>query len=236
MKVLALETATDFSGVGVFAEDIFSEFILHNLKGRQLMPFIDRVLKENALKLAEIDLLAVGIGPGFYTGLRCGLAIMKGLAFSLNKPLIGISTLDTIACNFLGCRGKVIVILNAYGGEVYAGVYSTEIDVKRHGDYFTGPIEDMMDTIKGILSKEISERIVLAGTGVKIFEGQIKKGIGKDIIFSRRENWVPRPSFLARLSISRFRRGRLPHPDRILPLYLKKSEAERKWERYHSHP
>jgi len=244
--VLALETATDFAGVGIVYGTKDTEFIISSSreKAKEIMTLIDRALKDVNQKLKDMDLLAVGIGPGLYTGVRIGLSIMKGLSISSKKPLVGISTLDTIACNFLGRKEKVVTLLNAYGGEVYGAVYEVETGIKREGNYFVGHIEDFFkktNPVKNKISNKArgihrmaSPRVIFAGTGVKIYRERIEKALGKKAVFSSQKNWIPHPTSLAKLAIERFKKGRLPHPDKILPLYLKKSEAERKWKRLYS--
>lgn len=227
MRVLALETATQFAGVGIVGAAENTEFIISSReKGEEIMVFIDRALKDVNLELKDIDMLAVGIGPGFYTGVRIGLSIMKGLAMAAKKPLVGISTLDTIACNFSGRREKIVTILNAYGGEVYGAVYQPP---KRCGNYFIGPIEDLIKRLRPV--RRLSNGVIFAGTGIEIYQKKIEETLGKRAIFSSQKNWIPHPAFLAKLAMERFKRGHLPHPDKVLPLYLKKSEAERKWKK-----
>ena len=154
-RVLALETATHFAGIAIVElpctqRGTWAEFIISNSRenGERIMTLIDRLLKDVNLELKDIDLLAAGIGPGLYTGIRCGLAIMKGLSIATQKPLVGISTLDTIACNFLGSKEKIVTLLNAYGGEVYGAVYEAGTTLKRDGNYFVGPIENFLKKIK----------------------------------------------------------------------------------------
>jgi tRNA threonylcarbamoyladenosine biosynthesis protein TsaB len=235
MKVLALETATDFAGIGIVdtaqqrGEEV-SEFNIPPGKGEKIVNFIDRLLNDNNLKLNDIDLLAAGIGPGLYTGLRCGLSVMKGFSISTGIPLIGVSTLDTIAYNFSGYKEKIAVLLNAYGGEVYGAIYETAKNFKRKGNYFSGGIEDFLRFFN-----ELRSDVVFAGTGLKIYQKKIKEILGRRALFASRKFWIPRPASLAGLAVKRYKKGKLPHPDKILPLYLKKSEAERKWEKYRSH-
>jgi tRNA threonylcarbamoyladenosine biosynthesis protein TsaB len=212
-------------GDGLFSECIFSG---SRENGDRIMVFIDRLLKDTNLELKDIDLLAIGIGPGLYTGLRVGLSIIKGLSLALAKPLIGISTFDSIAYNFLGHSEKVLVLLSAYGGEAYGAIYEVGKTIRRNGHYLVAPLGDILGGIKG--------NVIVAGTGINIYRKDIKNILGKRAIISSEGFWIPRPGSLARLSEERFKKGHLPDPDSILPLYLKKSEAEIKWKRYHSRP
>lgn len=228
MKILALETATNFAGMAVIGDGVFSEYIFPGSRenGDSLILFIDRLLKDARINLKDIDLLAVGLGPGLYTGLRVGLSVMKGLALSLSKPLIGISTMDTLAYNFLGREEKVLILLHAYGGEAYAAIYEVKVKICRQGQFKVGPIEAIL--------KGLSDKIIVAGPGIKVYRQNIEGQLGKRAVISAEEYWIARPGSLARLAEGRFEKGHLPHPDSILPLYLKKSEAEINWKRRRS--
>jgi tRNA threonylcarbamoyladenosine biosynthesis protein TsaB len=190
------------------------------------MVFIARILKKTRIDLKEIDILAAGIGPGLYTGLRIGLSLMKGLAISIKKPLVGIPTLDTIACNFSGAKDRIAILLNAYGGEVYGAIYNVEETIKREGGYFVGPIDKMLKMVKG--------KTIFAGTGIAIYRQHIIDALGKDAVFAKEGDWIPHPVALTKLAIRKFKSRRIPGPDTVLPMYLKESEAERKWKISHS--
>jgi tRNA threonylcarbamoyladenosine biosynthesis protein TsaB len=89
----------------------------------RLLPLIDFWLREAELSLADLDGIAVTLGPGSFTGLRIGLATAKGLALGAGKPLLGIPTLDALALNLVGVPGFICPILDARKSEVYTAVY-----------------------------------------------------------------------------------------------------------------
>ena len=122
MKILAVDTATKSCSVAVIDEDtLLAESTSFNdqTHSRQLLNIIDTVLGKANLKIGQVDGFAVSIGPGSFTGLRIGISSVKGLAFSLNKPVVGVSSLQTLAfqCNqnpYLICP-----VLDARKQEVY---------------------------------------------------------------------------------------------------------------------
>ncbi len=126
MKILAIETSTLTGGVAVLsdhtlcAERTLSVSVQHSEK---LMPAIERVLIDAGVSLDAIDLIAVAIGPGSFTGLRIGIAAAQGLALSCDKPLVGVSTLEALALQTRSFVGIVATALNAYRGEVYRGYF-----------------------------------------------------------------------------------------------------------------
>ena len=96
-----------------------------------LHPFILEVLKEAKITNQDIDAIAVSKGPGSYTGLRIGVSAAKGLSFSLNKPLISIDTLTSLAHSISIEEGYIIPMLDARRMEVYAAVYHNNYELVR---------------------------------------------------------------------------------------------------------
>ncbi len=96
-----------------------------------LVPMIKKLLKKSRIKLSEIDVLAVGLGPGSFTGLRVGIATAKVLGYVLKKKIVGVSSLEAIAREALdGRSARVAVALDARKSKVYGAVY------EQHGEKF----------------------------------------------------------------------------------------------------
>ena len=110
MKILGIDTTTGRLCLGLYVDGKFYEYSLQT--GRNLsallVPVIGRVIGAVGLKIAQIDYFACGLGPGSFTGMRIGLATIKGLSVVKNKPVIGISTLDILAKN-AGPQDRLIV-------------------------------------------------------------------------------------------------------------------------------
>ena len=125
VHALGVDTATGIASVGLVRGDaaLVHRQPMASSHARTLLPLIDDVLQESGVELAALDLLAVSIGPGSFTGLRIGLAVVKGLALAAGIPVIGVPTLEAYA-RALGPRpGTVWPVLDARKGEVYAGGY-----------------------------------------------------------------------------------------------------------------
>ena len=115
MKILAIDTTTHFLCLGLHADGMFYEYNLlvgRNLS-RLLTPTIQKVLAAAGLEIADIDYFACGLGPGSFTGMRIGLATIKGLSAVENKPVVGISTLDILAMNAQGQGRLIVPVLDA---------------------------------------------------------------------------------------------------------------------------
>ena len=124
MLVLALDTTTRAGSAALVRDG----HVLREERSAPDRPHATRLpadlmvlLARADVRLEDIDLFAVGAGPGSFTGLRIGIAAMQGLAFARRKPLVGVSTLDALAATAQGAA--VMAWIDAWRGEVYAGAY-----------------------------------------------------------------------------------------------------------------
>ena len=122
MKILALDTATVVATVAIADEEkLYSETTIHSKKknhSERLMLLIEEVLKNSGLELKDVDLFSCTVGPGSFTGLRIAIATVKGLAQSLNKPVIPLSTLEALAYNLSFCKEIICPIIDAQRDQV----------------------------------------------------------------------------------------------------------------------
>ncbi len=125
MKILGLDTATYTSGIAVLDGDRVLAEARHDASGQKsdLLVAIDLVCKRAGVAPGELDAVAVGAGPGSFTGLRIGMATAKGIAFAVGKPLWAVSSLAALAQD-AHAPGFVVAVLDARRGEVYAGCYA----------------------------------------------------------------------------------------------------------------
>lgn len=124
MLILAVDTATSVSSVALATADRLLGEVKTDLPrthSQRLLPLVDSLLAETGTAPGEIDLLAVARGPGSFTGLRIGIATVKGLALALDRPVVGISTLEALAHGF--GAGLVCPVLNARLGQVYGALF-----------------------------------------------------------------------------------------------------------------
>jgi len=165
--ILCLETATTNCSVALskngtllaLKEDNSSNYS----HAEKLHVFIDEILKENNLKVENLDAIAVSKGPGSYTGLRIGVSTAKGLCFSLDIPLISIATLTSLAAQATLGNGFVIPMLDARRMEVYAAVFDAELKKIRETK------AEVLDenSFKEYLEKD---KTIFIGNGVEKFQ------------------------------------------------------------------
>ncbi len=132
MKILGIETSTEYCSVALWQDGVVSEKIEHigQKHSEILIAMLDAVLQEAGVKLAQLDGIAYGMGPGSFTGVRIACGVTQGLALGANLPVIGICTLQAVAQG--SGKEKVIASLDARMAEVYFAVYE-----KREGEWQT---------------------------------------------------------------------------------------------------
>jgi len=227
--VLAIETSHNqgsvalLDGSGTPAEQPFSPGLVH---GREIIPRIDELLVATALRRKDIDLVAVSAGPGSYTGIRIGVAAAKALAFGLGIPTLGVSTLEAIARNVLA-DGPFAVVLDARRERIYGAHF-----VREDGKLLRESADGLH--FPQAFFEALPPGTPLVGVSVEAIPGAAR--------FPRlATEWdMPRAGRVAAIAYDVVRAARagvrrLPaefeHPHSLVPVYLRRSEAEEKWER-----
>lgn len=174
MLVLGIDTATPWGTVALHDaresgtdESIFEiSFKTGKGGGEYLLSTLGTFIKKAGRKLAELDLIAVGTGPGSYTGIRVGLAAVKGLAAGLPKPVFGVNTLRIIAENArFTIADYIVAAIDARHGEVYAAVYEKTGDgLKELAEPRIVAVPEFAAGLAGL------SRVVVCGDGSKIYQ------------------------------------------------------------------
>lgn len=129
MLILALDSTAVTASVALCRDEtpIASFHIKNgNTHSETLLPMVETVLKTAGFSIDDIDLFACSVGPGSFTGVRIGVATIKGLAFGKNKPCIGVSTLEALAENVVPFDGIISPVMNARRGQVYNALFRYE--------------------------------------------------------------------------------------------------------------
>src|SRR5690554_3347095 len=151
MKVLAVESSSVVAGVAIISDDrLLYEGYYHNKKNHSctLMPMVENALEMSGVNLSDIDVFAVTKGPGSFTGLRIGIATIKGLTIATGKPVAAIPTLDSLCYNIPNFHGIVCPILDARRNQVYACYYKRTQNsngYERLDDYLALPITELIE-------------------------------------------------------------------------------------------
>ncbi len=156
MKILAIETATDSCGVALTEGlQLVAECRIHQKKvhNEKLVSAIEWLLAEAGWQIENLNGLAVSIGPGSFTGLRIGISVCKGLAFSAGLPLVAVNTLDAMAHEARFWRGKLCAVIKARAEEVYFATYEKDMNsTTRISDYQIVDLGSLIrSTVEGTL-------------------------------------------------------------------------------------
>ncbi len=218
MKILGIETATHARSVAFIDTDrIVGEFILNlaSLGSEKLIPMIDWLLGGIGIEKKEIEGVAVSIGPGSFTGLRVGLSTAKGLAFSLGIPLVGVSSLETLAMNIF-TNFSICSIIDARKKEVFAAFFKfSEGEIVRTSD-------DIMISPQG-LCEMIREKTVFVGDGAALYRSLFLNALGELAFFCPLILNFPSASNSALIGARKLREGWRDDLSSLAPRYLRKA-------------
>ena len=224
MTILAIECTGLVSGVALVDESrTIAEFSV-NFKmthSQTLMPMVEEMTSFLGYDLANIDHIACSAGPGSFTGLRIGAAAAKGLAMGLNKKIIPVPTLDSMAYNIFGSDKIIVPIMDARRGQVYTALYGFSPDLDRLTGYLAIPIAEIIELCKAEVRKSGKQAIFL-GDGVPVFKEQIlAEGFGLAVPSMN----MQRAASVGALALSLTETA--VEPDFFKLFYARESQAER---------
>jgi tRNA threonylcarbamoyladenosine biosynthesis protein TsaB len=226
MKILSIETSTMLGGVaimddkaGLIAETRLNVKTTHS---ERLMTAVNNTLIQSELKLDDLDVFAVAIGPGSFTGLRIGLSTVKGLSYATGKPVVTVPTLDAFAWNFPYSTYPVCLMLDARKSEVYAAVCKWE------DSGFTTVVECVSIRPEALLER-LQGKVLFAGEGALLYKEKIVSSMKDRAAFAPPDRMVPSPANVAMLGLEKAVRGEYAVASKAVPFYVRKSEAEVKW-------
>jgi tRNA threonylcarbamoyladenosine biosynthesis protein TsaB len=221
MLILGIDTATPWGTIALGeGEEIIFEISLKAGKGggEYLLSILEQFIGKSGRKLGDLDLIAVGTGPGSYTGIRVGLAAVKGLSAGLNVPVFGMNTLRILAENLRNTSEWIAPVIDARRGEVYAALYRNTAE---------GIVE--VDGPATILAGEFARKlgklpqVVVCGDGSKIYQEIWSDYPGASIAPPAWDR--PLASQAIRIAWREWNPQHLPLDD-LTPGYLRRVEAE----------
>ena len=223
MKILALDSTAVTASVAICEDEtLIAEYTLAAglTHSQTLLPMVESVLKLTGLSTKDIDLFACAEGPGSFTGVRIGAATVKGLAFDLEKPCIGVSTLEALAYNLVGYEGIACPVMNARRSQVYTAIFRSD------GEKLERLTDDLAISISELdtMLAEYSEEIVLSGDGYDICE----KGFAATSVRPVPERLRHQSAFsVAEAALDAYKSGKHCSDAELGVEYLRPSQAER---------
>jgi len=213
MHILAIDTSTEICSVALLKDNDVIIETSHKVKtghSETVLIAVDHIIKEAGIKKTDINLVAAGLGPGSFTGLRIGIATAKGLAAAVGCDIRGVGTLHAIAENVKDSVFPVLSVIDAKKGEVFCAVYSKEIQE------LMPPIN-----IEPLLLKDIiTQQTLFVGNAVEVYSDTFRKTLKDLYVAAGRELWYPRASVIGRLAMD----GNTAIKD-ITPIYVRASDA-----------
>jgi len=185
-----------------------------------LVPMIKEVLENLDLKVEDIDLYGVAIGPGSFTGLRIGVATVKALAHVFDKPVVGVSTLEALAYNLP--NHKIIVpMIDARRDRVYTGIYTWQDGrIKTIMEPTVLEIDKLLDILEGY------DELIVNGNGSVIHKEKINDRLKGKVRFSTMGNNFCRAISVGELALIKYKGGYVDNFYSLVPEYLKESQAQ----------
>ncbi len=222
IKILVVDSSSLTGSVALGrGETLVAESLLnvHSTHSEKLLQQVDLLLAESGWSLADLDLLAAVTGPGSFTGLRIGIATVKGLDQVLRKPVVSISSLQAVAMNLPVCGIPVCAFLDARKKEVYCQVFEWHAD---------GPvaIEAARVLPPEQLLRKLQGPIALVGDGVPLYRNTIDRFLADRALIPPAPAHQLRASAAAWLALQAWRRGRVQDASEMLPIYIRPSDAE----------
>ncbi len=226
MKILSIGTSGKNCTVAITEDEkIIKEININDglTHSQNLMPTIDKVFKETSLDLNDIDYYACSIGPGSFTGIRIGIATVKGLCLGVDKKVVGVPSLLSLAYNVKDFKGYIVSCIDARNDNVYAGIYENTSSIPTLiGEYISDNVEVLVNEIS-----KLSGSIIVVGDGAKLLQERLQN---ENISYANEEKELEYASSLAIAAIDLINKNEVTDGVHLSPLYLKKSQAERELE------
>lgn len=224
MLVLSVDSSSKCATCAIVNDEgVVSEYTLNNKREHSvlIMPMIEQLLKDSNLTIDDIDGFVVSKGPGSFTGLRIGMATIKGLSFGLNKPYVSVSTLDGLALSLSSFNGIICPIMDALRDTVYTSFYKfKDGKLERLIDYTSLSLEELKDSLN-----EKGENVIFTGDGVFKHKEFLLENINNCSLASNHVN-VVKASSIGEIGLELLKEG-IKDDDNSSPLYIKQPQAVR---------
>lgn len=223
---LALETSGRLGSVAItsdgtlLARDEFEHGLKH---AAEIIPRIDRLLKQLTLRPIDLREIFVSVGPGSFTGLRIGVTLAKTLAFATGAKIVAVPTVNVLAENAPPQAKNLIIVLDAKRDQIFTARFARSAE----GEPWSTVEPARLDALAAMIERS-PRPVHLLGEGLPFHEKFIPAESG--VIATPAPSWRARAEVVARLGDALARASQFTDPKRLLPIYIRKPEAQEKWE------
>ena len=224
---LAIETSGRVGSAAV-AEDgraVDEESFPHGLKhAAELVPMIDRLCRRRGWTPRDVDEVYVSAGPGSFTGLRVGITVAKTLSFATNAKLVAVPTVEVLALNAPPAARQVVIVLDAKRDQIFTARLA-----RAEGSEEWETVEAAhLGSLTDVLGRS-PRPVYLIGEGIPYHQKFLPPG-DTGVIVTDESAWRGRAAATATLGFRLARQGHFTEPDRLNPVYIRRPEAEEKFE------
>ncbi len=224
MKLLAIDTVTEACSAALWLDgEIHERFeIAPRQHTRLILPMVQQLLADSGLSLSQLDALAVDRGPGSFTGVRIGTGVVQGLAYSVDLPVVPVSSLTTLAqAVWLKLRHEnVLALIDARMQEVYWARYEFQGQAMViAGEERVAPVEQV--------SMGNGPVCYCVGSGSRQYHDQLQSRPGCQVLADSTYDF-PHAAVLAGLAVNAYERNEVVSADQLEPIYLRNQVTQRK--------
>lgn len=221
MNILALDTATEACSVALMQGDDLIDVseLAPRRHAERVLPMAEALLAEAGLTRSHIDGIAVGRGPGAFTGVRLAVSVAQGLAFALDIPVVTVSSLAALAMEAPADDAVTLAVIDARMGEIYAGCF------RRGDDGLVVALDDERVCKAEDLVLPSAPAWNVVGTGWGEYEFALRDKLPSPPCWVESQRY-PQARHVARLAVPRFAAGDTLSPEQALPVYLRDKVAQ----------
>ena len=222
MVILGTDTSSKAAAAAIMKDgEVICEYTLNlnNTHSEKFLPLIEQMLSGTSLTYNDIDVFATGLGPGSFTGIRIGVATIKGLCGATDKKAIGVSSLTALAYNAEGYENVIVPVIYARVDEVFCSAYSKDMQEI---------MAPAVMTISELLEKFKDEKVMFIGDGAIRFEKEIKE-FDENFVVAPQNLCIMRGSSVCRAAEKLVNNGEFTDYTKLCPVYLRQSQAEREY-------
>jgi len=220
VKILGIDTTTKFLSIGVYDGTKTCEYNLDagTRHSALLMPTIKRILESLDWRVDDLDYFACGIGPGSFTGIRIGLAAVKGMNWATNNPVAGVSTLDILARNITAKEALIMPAIDAKRSLIYTAIYKLKNkQYKRISSYLLISPDEFL--------KKVKSGSVVLGDAIGLYRDRFLNEV-KGLTIPDKDCWYPKGHNIISAALEKIKEKKISNAFNLKPIYLYPKECQ----------